>query len=253
MRNNIWTKKELKILRDHYPSIEDPRKLVKMIGRPYSAISAKAVKMGIHRQFHRGPWTLERQAKLVKLYPNHTVAQTAKLLNVPEAAVIAKAFKLKLRKDPAFWRECAAKGFFKKGQEPANKGRKVTEWMSEQGIERTAAKRFKKGHIPKNYKPVGSERINVEGYVEVKIKDPNKWEPKHRVVYQHHYGHIPHGKLVKFKDGNKLNFDPANLYLSDRVENMQANTYHNYPKEIANLIQIRGALNRQINKHEKHK
>jgi hypothetical protein len=29
---------------------------------------------------------------------------------------------------------------------------------------------------------------------------------------------------------------------------MNRNTYHNYPKEIANLVQLRGALTRQINK-----
>ena len=32
-----------------------------------------------------------------------------------------------------------------------------------------------------------------------------------------------------------------------RVENMRRNSYHNnYPKEVAQLIQLRGALNRKI-------
>ena len=39
------------------------------------------------------------------------------------------------------------------------------------GCERTW---FKKGHIPANYRPVGSERVNADGYIEVKVADPNK-------------------------------------------------------------------------------
>jgi hypothetical protein len=32
-----------------------------------------------------------------------------------------------------------------------------------------------------------------------------------------------------------------------RAESMRRNSYHNYPKELAQLIQLRGALNRKIN------
>lgn len=250
---NNWTDKEIKILRKHYPVIENPRDLLKMIDRNYHAIKTKAVKLGLRRQFHCGPWVPEKEKELIRLYPNHTVAQIAKLLNVTESAVIAKAYKLQLRKDPAFLYECASKGFYREGQEPVNKGKKMTEWMSKAGIKASAKTRFKKGNTPNNYRPVGSERIAKDGYIEIKVADPNKWEMKHRSVYKQHYGPIPRGKLVKFKDGNRLNIVPENLYLSDRKENMQANTYHNYPKEIANLIQLKGALNRQINKYEKHK
>ncbi len=35
---------------------------------------------------------------------------------------------------------------------------------------------FEKGHISKNHKPIGSERINVAGYIEIKTAEPNKWE-----------------------------------------------------------------------------
>jgi hypothetical protein len=37
-----------------------------------------------------------------------------------------------------------------------------------------------------------------------------------------------------------------------RRENMQRNTVHNYPAPIPQLIQLKGALQRQINKRERH-
>ena len=57
-------------------------------------------------------------------------------------------------------------GRFKKGQTPYNKG--IKGWYA-QGMEKNW---FKKGNIPPNYKPVGSERINKDGYIEIKVKDP---------------------------------------------------------------------------------
>ena len=35
------------------------------------------------------------------------------------------------------------------------------------------------------------------------------------------------------------------------AENMRRNSYHNYPKPIAELIQLRGALMRKINRAER--
>ena len=43
---------------------------------------------------------------------------------------------------------------------------------------------LKKGNRPHNYRPVGSERITVDGFIEIKVADPNKWDLKSRVIYQ---------------------------------------------------------------------
>lgn len=43
--------------------------------------------------------------------------------------------------------------------------------------------RFKQGNKPWNYKPVGTERINTEGYVDVKIADPRTWKQKHILIW----------------------------------------------------------------------
>ena len=62
-----------------------------------------------------------------------------------------------------------------------------------------------------NYRPIGSERINVDGYVEIKIADPNVWKLKHRVIWEQHYGPIPNHQPIIFLDRNKSNLDINNL------------------------------------------
>lgn len=110
-------------------------------------------------------------------------------------------------------------GQFKKGNVAHNKGKKQIEYMSQESIERTKETRFKKGNKPKNYRPVGSERITKDGYIEVKVADPNKWETKNKIIYKQYYGDIPKGHKVIYADGNKLNNDINNLILvSDNEE-----------------------------------
>lgn len=98
-------------------------------------------------------------------------------------------------------------GRFQKGQEPPNKGKKG---VCAAGCKKTW---FKKGHIPANYRPVGSERINVDGYIEIKVADPNKWRLKHRVVWESVNGEIPKGCIIIFRDNDKTNTDIDNLLL----------------------------------------
>jgi hypothetical protein len=115
-------------------------------------------------------------------------------------------------------------GCFKKGNIPKNKGRKWAEYMSEESQAKSRATTFKNGNIPKNHRPVGSERINVEGYSEIKTKEPNVWEYKHRLIYEQHYGKAPDGYVVMFADRNKQNFDIDNLILVSRHEDLIMNS-----------------------------
>jgi hypothetical protein len=97
-------------------------------------------------------------------------------------------------------------GRFKKGNIPFNKGKKG---CYGKGCEKSW---FKKGHTPINHKPVGSERIeSKDGYTLVKVKEPNKWEPKQRVVYRKHHGEIQKGNKIVFLDGDRTNFNIDNL------------------------------------------
>lgn len=120
------------------------------------------------------------------------------------------------------------RGGFAKGHIPFNKGKK--------GLQKANITSFKKGNIPPNKRPVGSERINVDGYIEIKTKEPNTWELKHRVVYEEHYGEIPKGYNVIFLDGNRQNLDINNLKLVSKAENliMNRNKLYSTDKEITN-------------------
>ncbi|GLQ31641.1 HNH endonuclease signature motif containing protein [Litoribrevibacter albus] len=106
-------------------------------------------------------------------------------------------------------------GQFVKGEASWNAGTK--------GVMKPNSGNFKKGHVPQNHKPVGSERINVEGYVEIKTQEPNVYELKHRVVYQEHFGAIPPGTNVSFLDGDPLNCAPDNLIAISRAESLFIN------------------------------
>ena len=101
-------------------------------------------------------------------------------------------------------------GHFKKGSTPWNKGTT--------GISKANKTSFKKGTIPPQYRPVGSERINRDGYVEVKVADPRTWKLKQRYVYERYYGEIPKGHNIIFADGNRQNFDIDNLVAVSRSE-----------------------------------
>ena len=139
---------------------------------------------------------------------------------------------------------------FKKGTVPPNKGKK----MSAEQYAKSSRTMFKKGGIPQNYRPVGSERVNVDGYIEIKIADPSKWELKHRFVWEESNGKIPAGMNLIFKDNNPLNVKLDNLMLVTRAENMiinhaGANMYKGIEKEVAvNAIRLKNAIKNKLSK-----
>lgn len=110
-------------------------------------------------------------------------------------------------------------GQFNKGYEPVNKGVKGVIY---EGCKNTW---FKKGNKPLNHKPVGSERINVYGYIEIKVAESNKWRLKHQVVWEENKGPIPKGYVVIFGDSNKLNLDINNLVLVSKQQLLIMNRY----------------------------
>lgn len=128
------------------------------------------------------------------------------------------------------------RGCYRKGQAPANKGKKWDEYMSKEGQAKSRKTCFKKGNIPLQHREVGSERINVDGYIEIKVAEPNKWDLKHRVIYREHYGKIPKDHKIIFLDGNKLNLDINNLKAVSNAEEliMNRNKLFSTDKDITN-------------------
>ena len=101
-------------------------------------------------------------------------------------------------------------GCFRKGFIPWNKGKK-----GYMGANKTS---FKKSNKPKNWRPVGSERIDSNEYTLIKVAEPNKWVFKHRMIYEQKYGEIPKGAVIIFADGNKNNLNIDNLLCVTRDE-----------------------------------
>lgn len=140
---------------------------------------------------------------------------------------------------------------FKPGHETWNKGLKAVNGFS--------ATRFAPGSKPQTWQPIGSQRVNKDGCLVEKVSDTrNKladWQPVHRLVWIAAHGPVPAGHFVVFRPGmkttNKEDITLDRLDCVDRAENMRRNTVHRLPKEIAEAIQLIGALNRQINKRTK--
>jgi len=107
-------------------------------------------------------------------------------------------------------------GRYEKQHVPSNKGSGVCG----KGCEKTW---FKKEQEPINHREVGSERISVDGYLEVKISEPRKWRLKHQVVWEENNGPITKGYAVIFGDGNQLNLDIDNLILVSRSQLLTLN------------------------------
>ena len=100
-------------------------------------------------------------------------------------------------------------GRFEKGHVPANKGTK--------GIMKPNKTSFKKGNVNWNKKTIGSERVSVDGYTEIKVADPDKWRLKHRVMYEkYHNVELNPKQLVIFADRDKSNMSKENLLLVDK-------------------------------------
>lgn len=121
-------------------------------------------------------------------------------------------------------------GRFERGHRPANKGTK--------GIMKANKTSFQKGHIPKNHKEVGSERVNVDGYTEIKVAEPNKWRLKHRVMYEkYHNVDLNSEQLIIFADGDKSNLTKENLLLVDNKQLLALNK-HKLIKENGELTKV---------------
>lgn len=213
----------------------------------------------------RHVWTKEDDEFLTREWSNTRMFANgiAEALGVTIQAVRSRANALKLPRRPKELAAIAGKissnspgakeHQFKKGFVPANKGKK----MPPEVYAKCAGTMFKKGQNPINHREVGSERIDRDGYIMIKVAEPNKWKLKHRLVWEQANGPIPKGYNIQFRDGNKLNLDIDNLYMISRKEQFeqQNSIYARYPEQLISLIRTRATLKRQItihNKNQKH-
>lgn len=81
---------------------------------------------------------------------------------------------------------------------------------------------FKKGNLPHNHQPVGTEITDTDGYLKVKVAEPNRWRYKQHLVWEEANGRpMPKGMVLRFLDGDKTNCAPDNLVLITNAEHLQ--------------------------------
>jgi HNH endonuclease len=205
----------------------------------------------------RFEWTEERLDSLINRYPNEKAEAVARDLGCSVQSVWGKAKRLGLQKSPAFLAS-EASGRIVTGSDKGKPNRFVKgqpSWIAgKKGINPGPGKtRFKPGVKPHNHVPVGTECVKSDGCIWVKLAEPNVWKQKHWLVWKDVHGEFPPvGTLFNFKDGNKQNPAIENLEIFTRQEWMKRHTLHNLPKELTDLILLRGVLTRQINKRSKH-
>lgn len=147
-------------------------------------------------------------------------------------------------------------GQFVKGQVPLNKGKKWDEFMSKEAQESSRRSLFKKGNIPNNRRPIGSERIDKrDGSILIKVQDGHlqkNWMAKSRYIYEQKHGKIPKGYKVIFADGDNRNFDLDNLILVSNSEELILNRNKLISND-ANLTKSGVAVAKLIDKVNKTK
>lgn len=212
----------------------------------------------------RRHWTSDEIDALRRLYPDHTADVVAKVLGRKPGSVHQKAVALGIGKSDAFkasdrsgriqrgkHHPAMVASRFQPGVAPWNKG---TNYVAGG---RSAETRFRKGSKPHTTLPLGSYRINPDGHLQRKVAEASgsnskRWRTVAELVWTEANGPLPPKHIVVFKPGMRTNV--LELITLDRVEciSQAENARRNHPRnkhpEFARLVQIKGAITRQVNR-----
>lgn len=216
-------------------------------------------------------WSAADDATLRRRYPHEPTAVLSGALRRSTAAVYARADILGLHKSEAYLASPAAcrlrrgdnvgaASRFRKGQVPPNKGLRRPGWHRGR-MQETQFKRGERSDVAvKLWKPIGTERISKDGYLERKINNDlplqRRWRAVHLIIWEAAHGPLPMGHAIVFKNGDKADIRLDNMECITRASLMARNSIHNWPQPLRNTVQLLGALNRQIRKrtsHEEHR
>ncbi len=187
-----WTETEIEFLRRHYLLLTH-KAIARKIGRSHVAVKAKAKLLVLVKPKFR--FTPEQISQLRVRYADTHAQILADEFGCGLSTIHQKAHHLGLKKSIEFTREFSRQMMldpqhggrltqFRKGQPAHNKGKKI-------GSHPNSAKtQFKKGQLSHNKMPVGTEKINCDGYWKIKIGEPNVWTEKHRLLWEQANGAI---------------------------------------------------------------
>lgn len=175
-------------------------------------------------------WSEAEKRLLAAIYPDRDNAYISEMLHRSRPSVQNMAVKMGLRKSHAVYEAQHRKGQFKKGHVPFNRGKRWSQYLSEESQRSIRRTCFRKGvlnrHSP-TLRPAGYECVRHDksgrDYVWVKPSDGRRMMPKHQWVWERHNGPVPKGWNVQFRDGDTLNCDISNLYVIRRAEQLREN------------------------------
>lgn len=214
----------------------------------------------------RHTWPAEDIELLKQLYHNNTTENIAKKMGLSLCQVYNQAFKLGLKKDTDFltgptsgrMQKGDTRGLstrFKKGSIPVNKGQK----MPPEVYEKVKATFFKKGQWPKSTKYFGQPYLfqqrkkngQLEKYWLIQI---NRKRRGYLSYLCEQNGIDLKGKIPRLKSDYSFDRIPTidDIIIIGYKDNMLENSLHRFPEDLRNLIQIKGALQRQLNKISKY-
>lgn len=216
-------------------------------------------------------WTKEEMAMVRYLYPNTPTAEIARVLGRKLPGVYGAAKLLGLRKSDAYLASPAACRLrrngddhpgratqFKKGTVPPNKGLRRPGYAPGRMRETQFRKGERRGASARNWCPVGTIKIDSEGYRRIKVREhaPGEhtgfgntqvWPLLQRHVWEQEKGPVPRGHVVVFKDGDRARCEIDNLECISRAELAIRNQmWTKMPRELAEVIQLNGALKRKL-------
>lgn len=243
----------------------------KALGTQFTARSMKAFR-GNHKYHNRKKqWTSEEYWKYQKYYPKgvyefvrdnswHVPSkEMAEMVNEKFGTNFTQTGMKQFRQRHGIKSGCT--GWYRKGHEPGNKGKKMKDICSPEVYERVRNSYFKKGNHPVNEKPIGTITTTVDGYKYIKVqmegKQNERWRPLSIVTWEKHNGPVPEGMNVSFKDSNRENCDIDNLMLVTKAEHVVLTT-KNYRSNdpdltVAALGVVRLKMRMSKLRREKHK
>ncbi len=205
------------------------------------------------------PWSQKMIDELLSRYKHQSGPEIAKYLGVTKRSIDNMKRRLKLYRYDAPWTEEQIRELVLRYPHEKNEiiaeavGKTVNAVIGlSKRMKLKKTKEFTTAARPSC--AIGTEVMSC-GYLikKVAINSGRKdWIQVHVIVWEKENGPVPDGHIVIFKDGNRSNFDISNLECISKRENLNRNSVHRLPKELAELCQLRGALNRQINKRAKN-
>jgi len=276
-----WTAREIRVLRKLYADTPAAEIAAALGRKPHEIYyQASVLKLRKSKSFKsrfmkqqiakNGPlwgsrWTPAQIERLRVLYPQHPTKAVAKATGHSMSSCFKMAELHGLKKSPAYLavmlhrvstklKESGKAHRFPKGHVPANKGLRRPGYAPG----RMRETQFKKGRQTQTWVPIGTEVLDDYGYLKRKVSDDHakpsrfNWRYVHVLLWEAAHGPVPPGHVLKFIDDDRGNVALNNLCLVSRADLARLNVMWNrYPRALCEVIQLRGALNRRINRRLK--